>query len=141
MVDEGLFKTTLPDLAGRRQPKKLEYDGVANEFPRVGFHGCNVGGGLFDNIGFVSTHQQSLVVERIDLAIKGAAGPVQVSGFFHVPLTRFCAFDPQQSAIVSPAQFETQCVSNWEKLIKQAHFPKIGFIKPLPELRRQILRQ
>jgi hypothetical protein len=40
--------------------------------------------------------------------------------------------DPQQPAIVGPAQLVTQCVTKWERFIEQAHVRGLEASKPLP---------
>lgn len=42
---------------------------------------------------------------------------------------------------MGPAQFETQCVSNWKRLIKQSHFSQISLVEALAKFRRQHVRQ
>ncbi len=35
---------------------------------------------------------------------------------------------------MGPAQFMTQCVTNWKSLIKEAHVPEVRDVKASPEL-------
>ena len=46
-----------------------------------------------------------------------------------------------QDTIMWPAQFRTQCVSNWKSAIKLPHLTKIRFIKTFSELCGQLLRK
>ncbi|MNC51529.1 hypothetical protein D3C75_1008240 [compost metagenome] len=42
---------------------------------------------------------------------------------------------------MGPAQFVTQCVTNWERLVEQAHIPKVGGVEALAEFRCKYLGQ
>jgi hypothetical protein len=49
------------------------------------------------------------------------------------------ALYPEQRAIVSPAQFMTQCVANWKGFVKQSHISEVRDVEPVgfaPERRR-----
>ncbi|MOA15545.1 hypothetical protein D3C78_1357060 [compost metagenome] len=55
----------------------------------------------------------------------------------HVPLAGTVAVHLEQRAVVRPAQFVTQCVTNREGLVEQAHIAQVGGVEALAELGAQ----
>jgi hypothetical protein len=60
---------------------------------------------LVDHRRLVSSHQQSFVIERIDLPFKRASAPVLIGGFVHVPFARFGFLYADEKAVMGPGQF------------------------------------
>ena len=50
-----------------------------------------------------------------------------------IPFAGKCAVLVQQQAVMRPAQFVTQRVTNWEGMEKQPHVAEIGFVEPAAE--------
>jgi hypothetical protein len=100
-----------------------------------------VGNRLGGDADLIFTEQQSFIKQRAHLALQGAGTPVLRGGFGHVPLPRLGAVNAQQQAVVRPAQFVTQCVTNWKGVVKQAHVTQVGRIKPPAKLAGEGLRQ
>ena len=105
------------------QPQELQHDRGAHKFARILLKWRNFDCGFLLDFSAVGTRKQALLIECADLALQGASAPTLVGGFIHVPQARFRIFGPQKCAVVSPAQFATQCVANWESQIKTAHVP------------------
>jgi len=60
-------------------------------------------------------------------------------GFFGVPVAGLGVLDTDEAAVVSPRQFKTQCVANWEILKKLTHIAQITHFKARAKLIAQAL--
>ena len=50
-----------------------------------------------------------------------------------IPFAGECVVLAQLQAVMRPAQFVTQHVTNWEGMEKQPHVAEIGFVEPAAE--------
>ena len=73
LFDQRLFDFAFLKVACVRQTKKLQYHGVPNEISRTGLYLLDVGGRFLFERAVISTGQEALVVQRIDLAFQGTA--------------------------------------------------------------------
>jgi hypothetical protein len=85
--------------------------------------------------------QKPVVVERADLPIQCPRAPVERDRLVHVPLACSLALDAGQRAVVCPAQFVTQRVTNREGPVEQPHMAQVRSVEATAELSRQPLGQ
>jgi hypothetical protein len=54
-----------------------------------------------------------------------SSSPALRSRLIHIPTARLFILHAQQDAVMRPAQFVTQCVTNWKSRIKEAHVAQV----------------
>ena len=83
--------------------------------------------------GLVLACKQPLIIHRIDLPFKLSNTPSGFCTFLCIEVTGRLVSYLHKYAVIRPAQFVAQCVTNWIGHVKLTHSPKIAFVKAFAE--------
>ena len=110
-----LFQIAFQQRPGMRQAKEFQQHRIAHELARVVAERLQLGARFLFDCGAVLAGQQALVIQRADLPLERARTPVLHGRLVHIPLACAVAIDPQEHAVMGPAQFATHCVPYWKQ--------------------------
>ena len=136
MIDQRLLQFALMHISVRLNLQKLHHIRV---FDNLLIFWLRLGGlYLSCNHRLVLTGQNALIVHGVDLSLQLANAPCRFRAFLGIKCSCFFIGNTHQKPVMRPAQFGTQCVSNWEYTIELPHISQALYAVALSKLGSQL---